>query len=126
MARGDYDDFQIVLCAPKTYHGSSPRAALFETFVSYEEIAEAIERLDGTARGAYRANFMRTAATRSANNWERIDDEPTNSFWDAVYELASKRFPTLEMKKYRRAKNSNWISFRPHDLPSVPKRIYVM
>lgn len=125
VSRGDFDGFQIVLCAPRTYFDSSPRAALFGTFVSYEDIAEAIERVDGSARGAYRANFLRTAATRSANNYVRIDDEPTNAFWDAAYKLASTRFPSLEMKPYRRSKNSNWISFRPHDLPSLPKRVTV-
>lgn len=60
-----------------------------------------------------------------ANNWVREDDEATTAFWEAAYQLASRSFPILEMKRLTVTKDSTWINFRPSDMPTRPKRIYV-
>lgn len=122
VSRGEFEDFEVVLCAPLAYRNAQERC-LFEVFVSYEDIAAAIENFDTTLRGRYRASFILNAATKSVNTWERVDDEPTNEFWEAAYQLASKEFPILEMKKPKYTKNNSWISLRPHDFPTQPRRI---
>lgn len=125
LQRGDYSDYQIILCAPRIYRTAQSKAQAFEYFVSYEEIAEFLGQTDTSLRGQYRANFIATAATRTVNTWERIDDEATNKFWAAAYDLASREFVILEMKKPRLTKGSTWVTLRPRDMPTSPKHVYV-
>ena len=125
ISRGDYHEYEVVLCAPKRYRETSKSAEAFSTYISYEDIAQAFTLLDDSPRGRYRAQFLTTAATRNANNWKRTDDEATNVFWNAAYKIASKEFPILEMKQRILTAGSAWIDLRPHDLPRQPKSIYL-
>lgn len=125
VSRGDYNDFEIILCAPEAYRHAHPELVEFKPFVSYEAISEFLEKHDPSARGKYRANFIATAAKRNANTWIRIDDAATNAFWNAAYEIATREFPILEMKPLEVTKDSTWINFRPHDMPTRPQRVYV-
>ena len=59
------------------------------------------------------------------NAWKRNDDVATNKFWDAAYRLARDKFPILEMKPLKVTKDSTWITFRPRDLPTMPKHVYI-
>jgi hypothetical protein len=120
-----FDDFEIVICAPEGYAGVHPEIAEFDRFISYEEISASISEIDASKRGQYRAAFVRTAAKRRQNKWERNPDADTDRFWDAVYRLASQEFPILEMKRPQMTKNSNWITLRPLSMPTMPKYVYV-
>lgn len=126
ILRGDYSDYEVILCSPEAYPLTHPKAASFDSFVSYEAIDSFFrtqQPLD--PRTLYRANFIATAAKRSANTWTRIDDEITNAFWKAAYDIAVKEFPDLEMQPLELTKDSTWINFRPQDMPTRPRRIYV-
>ena len=124
-------DYDIVLCAPLSYYELSPKAKDFASYVSYETIADELSnRSDGSPsqnflRQQYRASFLRTAATRAANRWERVDDPETNRFWSAAYALASSSFPALEMKEPKYSKGTAWITFRPHWMPTQPRQVRV-
>jgi hypothetical protein len=124
-ARGDYSDFEVILCSPEAYPAAQPKAASFDQFVSYEAIGNFLKGHDSSARGQYRAKFVATAASKSINTWVKIDDEVTNAFWRAAYDIASRDFPVLEMKELNVSKDSTWINFRPQDMPTRPLRIYV-
>jgi hypothetical protein len=39
--------------------------------------------------------------------------------------MASKEFPILEMKKLSLTKNTDWITLRPREMPTMPKYVYV-
>ena len=52
-------------------------------------------------------------------------DDATESFWRAAYEIAAQEFPILEMKPLKVTKGSSWVNFRPHFMPTMPRRIYV-
>jgi hypothetical protein len=125
ISDGAIDDFEVILCSPESYQAALIQTASFDAFVSYEAISKFLKEHDATKRGVYRANFIAKAASRSANRWVRINDETTNAFWKSAYEFAARRFPILEMKKASFAKDSTWINFRPHDLPTLPRRIYI-
>jgi hypothetical protein len=122
---GKIESFSVVLCAPQAYQTSSSVARSFEAFVSYEAIGEFLDGSDNDARTKYRAQFIKTAASKSANLWTRIDDKTTNEFWRAGYTLAAKEYPLLEMKPLKVTKGATWINFRPHDMPTMPQRFYV-
>jgi hypothetical protein len=131
MQRGEYSKYEIVLCSPLNYYHDQAKAQEFPCFISYEEIADNIlASIDGSIsndnpRKQYRADFLRTAATKSINKWERIDDPITNQFWNKAYELAVHHFPILEMKEPRFTKGTTWISLRPSCLPTQPKRVSI-
>jgi len=125
VSRGDYQEFEVVLCAPEAYPRAQPKAASFGRFIPYELISEFLRSTGADARSLYRANFIATAASRSANTWTKLDDQATNAFWDAAYEVATREFPALEMKPLNVTMGSTWINFRPRDMPTRPRRIYV-
>jgi hypothetical protein len=123
--RGEIADFAIVLCCPKAYFEAQPKSGLFDHFISYEDIAgflgaESQERLN------YRAEFIRTAAVRSINTWAKTDDQATTDFWEAVYQMASREFPILEMKRIDPTKGMTWLTLRPRDLPTKPKSVSIL
>ncbi|MEY9185778.1 hypothetical protein ABIG06_007333 [Bradyrhizobium sp. USDA 326] len=121
---GVYADFELVLCAPDHYLQSRNDLDGFDRQISLEQIAEMLDA-EGDARAAYRAGFLKTAGTKRINAWVREDDIATNAFWDAAYDLASHHFPILELKPLKLTRNSAWITIRPHDLPTMPKHVYV-
>lgn len=125
VERGDYNEYEVILCAPKQYRETSTTAGSFATYISYEEIAAAIRNCDDSPRGKYRATFIETAAKRNANNWKRQDDEATNAFWNAAYEIGAREFPILEMKPLSLTKGSSWITFRPRDFPTHPVPVHI-
>jgi hypothetical protein len=131
MQRGEYSRYEIVLCSPLNYYHEQPIAQDFPCFISYEDIADQmLAAIDAAIpnddrRKRYRANFLRTAATKSINKWERTDDPITNQFWSNAHELAVRYFPILEMKEPHFTKGTIWISLRPSCLPTQPKRVSI-
>lgn len=123
--RGDYQAFEVLLCAPKSYVAAHPETAGFDRIVSYEAIAAFLKETDGSPRGQYRANFIATAAMRNANTWRRVSDDVTNAFWDAARRIATSEFPILEVKPLKLTMGSSWITLRPRDLPTKPLWTYV-
>ena len=126
ILRGDYSEYEVILCSPEKYRAVHPDAGAFDSFVSYEAIADFLNSNASTdRRSAYRANIVATATWRNSNTWTRIDDAITNAFWNAAYEIATKEFPDLEMKHPELTKDSTWITIRPLDMPTQPRHTYI-
>ena len=124
--RGDYSDYEVILCSPETYRATHAEVASFDSFVSYEAIAGFLKSCDpNDRRSIYRANLIATAAERSSNTWTRVDDEVTNAFWNTAYDIATTEFPDLEMKPLELTKDSTWINIRPLGMPTRPRRVYI-
>ncbi len=117
-------DYATVLCAPRYYIDSRTDLDGFDHLISLEEIAARL-RQDGGTRASYRAAFLESSSTKRLNTWTRRPDQATDDFWQAAYELALAEFPRLEMKPLKMTKGSTWITIRPDDMPTMPKRIYV-
>jgi hypothetical protein len=125
MLRGDYSDYELILCSPSAYHAAH-EVASFDSFVSYEAIDAFLKSRDpNDRRGVYRANFIATATRGSGNTWTKVDDAATNAFWKAAYDIATREFPDLEMKPLELSKDSTWITIRPMDMPTTPRHIYI-
>jgi hypothetical protein len=123
-AMGDYEDFAVVLCAPRYYLDNHSDISGFEHHISLEQIADILCAINDP-RANYKADFLRTVGTKKVNAWKRQDDAGTNAFWDAAYELASRDFRILEMKPLKLTKGTSWITLRPRGMPTMPKYVYV-
>ena len=124
---GDYSDYEVVLCSPKGYCPEHRMEMGFDSCVSYEEIGELLKPTDPEdRRGKYRANFVLTATVRADTIWKREIDALTDKFWEAGYRIALSEFPDLEMKRPKNAKGQTWVVFRPLELPTQPRWIYVL
>lgn len=123
--RGDYQAFEVLLCAPAAYPVAHPQTEGFDRIISYEGIAGFLKEFDHSCRGQYRAKFIASAAMRNTNTWTRVSDDVTNAFWDAAYHIAISEFPILELKPFDLTKDLSWINIRSRDLPTKPQRIYV-
>lgn len=124
QAQDIYSDYEVILCAPKHYIENRTDLNDFDRLISLEQLADVI-RDSNDARSSYRADFLKTASTRRINAWSRKDDPTTNAFWEAAYQIATRDFPQLEMKRLSVTENSSWITFRPRDFPTQPKRVYI-
>jgi len=121
-----YSEAAVVICAPQAYKEKHPEIETFDAFVSYEAIASFFrDQKPSSARGEYRAAFIETANQKNINASTPVYDDITDTFWKAVYAIASRDFPDLEMKSAQYAKGTLWVSFRPLDMPSMPKLIKV-
>ena len=118
-------EFEVWLVAPQYYLDYCAGLSDFDGAISLEEIADYLAGDHLSARLQYRASFLRTAAVRRANNWVREEDDATNAFWEAAYQLASRKFPVLQMKRPKVTKDSHWITLRPSDMPTQPKHVYL-
>jgi len=126
IQKGLYSAFEVVLCAPKAYPLTHAEASRFDSCVHYEAVSEFLRsQSENDARSAYRAEFVATAAKRCSNAWEPTDDPVTNAFWRAAHEIATRESPDLEMQPPKFTKGETWVSFRPLDMPTQPRRIYV-
>jgi hypothetical protein len=123
---GYYLDYRIVLCSPEAYRNTHPQADLFDAFVSYESMAAYFAaRNPDDPRSLYRANFLATAAPKAGTAWKATPDPVTNAFWAVAYDIATREFPDLEMRKPVFTKGQTWIDFRPLDMPTTPRRVIV-
>lgn len=118
-------DYEIVLAAPRHYIDHYPGLDGFDVKIAHEDIGAAIADIDPSPRGLYRASFVGTAASKRINKWKPERDPATDAFWEAAYRLATDEFSVLEMKRISVTKGSTWINFRPRDMPTMPKRIYI-
>ncbi len=127
VEQGQYTEFEVVLCAPNIYLSAHHNdVEVFDSSFSYEAIGAFLRSYDPhDSRLAYRADFIESAIPSSVSAWERTDDEVTNRFWDAAYEIAHSEFQELGMKPLKVTKNSTWINFRTWDMPTMPQRIYI-
>lgn len=128
VRREEYSDYEVVLCSPEGYCPSHREEMSFDSFVSYEEIGAFLKPRDqADRRGNYRANFVLTATTRTeGSGWRPQKDEVTDAFWERAYRIATSEFPDLEMKKPKNTKGRTWVMFRPLDMPTQPRMIYVL
>jgi hypothetical protein len=127
VQKGLYSAFEVILCSPRAYPLTHPEASRFDSCVCYEAVSSFLKlQGEGDARSAYRSDFVSTAAKRgSRGGWERRDDRVTNAFWRAAYEIAGREFPDLEMQPPKFTKGQTWVAFRPQDMPTQPRKIYV-
>ena len=129
VQEGSFQDFEVFLCAPRAYTASRATPIvrevadapalldddIFDRFLSYEEIADALTAIEDSPRSRYRAAFIRTAAERRVNLWVRVQDNATDAFREAIYQLAVNEYPMLEMKRQPGTKNNNYFTIRPAD-----------
>ncbi len=124
--KGLYTEFEVVLCSPENYRNVHLEAATFDSFVTYQSISKFLTAQDPTSpRSKYRANFIATAVMKKLNTWGRWNDEVTNAFWKVAFTIATNEFIDLEAKPLEVTKGSTWINFRPMDMPTQPRRIYI-
>jgi hypothetical protein len=121
---GEWTDYEVVLCAPQSYFVSRAEVSSFDRLIAFEDIAAFLAK-DESPRARYRSDFLATAATRRKNSWIREQDDATDAFWNAAYEVATRDFPILELKRPKMTKGSNNFVLRPHWIPTQPKNNYI-
>jgi hypothetical protein len=121
-----YSAFEVILCSPEEYALVHPEASNFDAFVSYESVSEFLGSQDANdLRSAYRATFIATAAKKSSNTWTQENDPVTNALWRAAFQIATTEFPDLEMQPPNFTKGQTWVTFRPLDMPTQPRRVCI-
>jgi hypothetical protein len=121
-AKGQFQDFRIVLCSPEAYVTTCPNSSQFDATVSYESIAEFLMSDEPGLRSSYRAKGILQAAKRAnyVPSTKEFDLE-TTQFWQSAYLLALKEFPELQMKPVLRpAKGLPCVQFQTVAMTKKP------
>jgi len=119
-----FGEWQVLLLAPQAYLGRLRPEDGFPHTIAYESLAK-ILRKQGDRRAIWRAEFLEKAADRRATAWRPTPDAATDAFWDAVWSLASSRYPRLEMSRPRFSKDNDWLELRPGTFKGRPRRPYI-
>lgn len=123
IRNGHWDTYVTALLAPRRYLEAGHLGHVFDHYVAYEDLLPHFERPEGGARGAWRAAMLRQAIGGSRKSvYRRVVDEATTRFFHEYWEIASREFPRLRMKRDRdRPAGSTWVQFHPD--VGMPKQI---
>jgi hypothetical protein len=123
VRNGHRDTYVTALVAPRRYLEADHLGHEFDRYIAYEELIPHFERPEAGARGAWRAAMLRQAIGRSRKSvYKRVVDEATTRFFHEYWEIASREFPRLRMKRDRdRPAGSTWVQFYPD--AGMPKPI---
>jgi hypothetical protein len=120
---GDIDLIFCVLIAPQKYIQSIDRAVAshFDALVTYEDLATAIAS-NQTPRLKHRAALLVRAVEQSKSSYILTPALDVSNLWMRVYDIASKDFPALRMRKPSdKGSGSMWIPFKA----ALPPRITI-
>jgi len=113
---GHWQRFLTCIFAPKRYLNGNIEALSYDICVSYEEIRDWLKS-QGSSRYSYRSYVFDEAIEQNRRGYSPIADNDVTSFWLSYWELATKKFPSLEMTRPGiKPANSDWPDFRPNIL----------
>lgn len=115
IADGHWSEFVTVLLAPRRYLAADLRSHVFDRHLAYEELLEWFRRGDAGLRGTWRASLIERGCTGSKSTvYKRVVDEATTAFFREYWEIASREYPALRMKREKdRPAKSTWVRFYP-------------
>lgn len=110
-----WDRFVTVLVAPQRYLDADHGEHVFDRHVAYEALKVHFEREDAGPRGEWRTALLDQAIGGARKSvYKRIVDEATTRFFHDYFDLASREYPQLRMKRDRdRPAGSTWVQFHP-------------
>jgi len=114
-ASGKYDEYYVVLVAPKSYLKSNGEAQKYHNKVSYEEL-EAHLITDN-----YAAQLLQQAIAQEERGYHPVEDEKMTAFHQELYKYIDTHYPAdLQKSIYRydgpRGSLTNWVNFRAEPL----------
>ncbi|TPW22680.1 PD-(D/E)XK nuclease superfamily protein [Marinobacter nauticus] len=113
---GHWERFVTCIFAPERYLKGNIESHNYDVRVSYEEIRDWLKG-QGSRRYSYRSYVFDEAIEQNRRGYSPVADEDVTSFWRSYWELATKKFPSLEMTRPGiKPANSDWPDFRPNIL----------
>lgn len=105
--------FVTCILAPQRYLQANVEARDYDLRVSYEEIRDWFEGQNSN-RYQFRSYVLDQAIEQNRRGYSPVADDIVTAFWRAYWELATDKFPSLEMPRPGiKPANSDWPDFRP-------------
>lgn len=123
IRNGHWDRYVTALVAPRRYLEADHLGHVFDRYLAYEDLIPHFERPEAGPRGAWRAAILRQAIGGSRKSvYKRVVDDATTRFFHGYWDIASREFPRLRMRRDRdRPAGSTWVQFYPD--VGMPKHI---
>lgn len=123
IRNGYWDRYVTALVAPRRYLEADHLGHVFDRYIAYEDLIPHFERPEAGPRGAWRAAVLRQAIGGSRKSvYKRVVDDATTRFFHDYWDIASREFPRLRMKRDKdRPAGSTWVQFYPD--VGMPKHI---
>jgi hypothetical protein len=126
---GSWKDFKTCIVAPEKYlQNNGTEASIYDTKISYEEIAEWLKRnpMD-PIRSEYRAEIVKNAIEQNRNGYNPTPHESVTELFLQYWEFCSDSYPELGMPRPREIPaNSDFIYFKPSGIPKEIKVVHKM
>jgi len=118
LKEGRWTHYETCIVAPAQYLDAGQKADGYGARLSYEDIAEWVEKHGETSsRHLYRARLVRDAIARARRQGISRTDPQVTAFWKAYWADVSTLYPELELKEPSdKGPGSTWIVFRPRKL----------
>ncbi|WP_331344181.1 PD-(D/E)XK nuclease family protein [Cellvibrio sp. UBA7661] len=112
---GLWSNFITCMVAPNLYMQKEKDAGVYQTNVSYEEIAYwFLTSTTNDRRSIYKSYIVKEAIEQNRRGYTINPDARVTEFWLRYWELSSQYYPDLEMKKPGiKPANSDWPVFCP-------------
>lgn len=110
---GHWQRFVTCIFASERYLKGNIESQNYDVRVSYEEIRDWLKG-QGSSRYSYRSYVFDEAIEQNRRGYSPVADDDVTSFWRSYWELATKKFPSLDMTRPGiKPANSDWPDFRP-------------
>ena len=112
IKKGEYDDYSVVIIAPKRYLESNVEAGKYPNQISYEEILDFITNSAAHAK-AYKTYLLQLAIEKEKSGYVPQPDEKVTLFWQKYYSYKNQHFPHLILNEVEgpRGSKARWPWF---------------
>ena len=110
---GQYDEFDVYICAPKSYLDINTEAHLYPNKISYEELLEYFEK-KSTDRSAYKSTIINNALIKKSDNYSPIPNEDVTTFHKKYKDFCVKKYNYLNvyLNAGTKGSKSSWMNFK--------------
>ncbi len=98
-----YDEYKILIIAPKKYLESNTQASKYPNQISYEEL------LDFMKDDIYANTLLNKAIKEKENGYTVIEDEMVTNFWERYYEFIRTNYPSIKIHEIHGARGSRAV-----------------
>lgn len=118
VEKGQWVSFQTCMVAPLRYLEKEADSQHYDVCISYESVRDWFVKYSlDEKRADYKALVVEEAIKQNRRGYQPVTDLLVTRFWSDYWQLATRDYPALEMKKPgNKPSNADWPAFRPQSL----------
>ena len=118
IVEGHWKSYKTCMVAPLRYLEKEADSQHYDVCISYESVRDWFVKYSlDEKRADYKALVVEEAIKQNRRGYQPVTDLLVTRFWSDYWQLATRDYPALEMKKPgNKPSNADWPAFRPQSL----------